>query len=80
MNIPTQQEVEEAAEQVGTNRFSKINGNTHRDLANEEHYFFEGHKEGANWALQQLEPLITELGMENVRLRKALEARDVEGN
>jgi len=69
MNIPTNQEIEEAAEQAGTNRFSKINGNTHRDLANEEHCFVEGHMEGSWWALQQLEPLITELGMENVRLK-----------
>ena len=72
MNIPTNQEIEEAAEKAGTNRFSKINGNTYRDLANEEHYFVEGHREGANWALQQLEPLITELGMENVKLKALL--------
>jgi len=72
MGIPSKEQIEEAAEQAGTNRFSKISGNTYRDLANEEHYFVEGFTAGAAYMEQQLEPIITDLEMQIVNLKKQL--------
>lgn len=54
--VPTSQEIEDAAENACTNKFSLIKGNNFRDIAMEEAAFTDGHTAGAQWAISQMQP------------------------